>query len=60
MMKFCVPLSTGSSINSETVSLFKDKCYLCKKRMNALENYERFPVTIETDKAAETLGTKNM
>ena len=59
-MKLCVPLSTGSSMNSETASLFKEKCYLCKKRKNALESNERFPVTIGIDKAVETLGMKKM
>ena len=31
-----------------------------QKRENALENNVRFPVTIETDKAVETLGMKKM
>ena len=47
-------LSTGSSITSETESLFNDKCYLCKKGRVQYKNKERFPVTLETDEAVET------
>ena len=57
-----VRLSTGSSIISETASLFEDKCYLCKKGRVQYKNKEYFQ--IENDEAVETLlaaaKTKNL
>ena len=50
-----VSLSTGSSITSETASLFKDKCYLCQRGRAQSKHKERFPVTRDTDEAVETL-----
>lgn len=51
--KFCVPLYWILMI-SETTSLFKDTCYLCKKGSVQYENKKPLPATIETDEAVET------
>lgn len=49
-----VCLYTGSLMISETTSLFKDTCYLCKKGSVQYENKKPLPATIETDEAVET------